>query len=327
MGLLDPPVLPMVKRGLPTSSPLSTISGRLRRGLENVVLTILGDSTGNATTEWVYLLGQWLATHYPAYTVLYRLWNDTTQGYDAVVTLQTGTGSKTLTIYNGSMPGGGGDYSTPRLAIQVPVAPHAIIMSYGRNSSASTARTQNYPLVRAIRESFPNAALVLTAQNPRATTETDYAGNNSRQQSNIDLAQGEGLGLINVFQRYLDNPTYSTDWVLPDGIHTTDAGSLIWRDEVIKHFRDDGVTVPSGPRDHQSQLWIPAKSFELKSGSPVFASTNDLGPTWSFPATGTSVVHTSAAFPRRGTRCVSTRSGCRSPLPVSPARTTWRAFK
>jgi hypothetical protein len=55
---------------------------------------LIGDSTGNAVDEWFYLLGQSIGARYPAYTVQHRSWNDTTQGYDRPVTIQTGAAGR-----------------------------------------------------------------------------------------------------------------------------------------------------------------------------------------------------------------------------------------
>lgn len=74
--------------------PLRAFQG-LKRNLElgrTVGVGLLGDSTGNDTTEWFYMLGQSLAAMYPVYTVQSRLWNDTTQQFDPPVTIQTGPG-------------------------------------------------------------------------------------------------------------------------------------------------------------------------------------------------------------------------------------------
>ena len=54
-------------------------------------IVAMGDSTGDATDEWCYNLATALATQYPAYTVDYRLFNDTTQQYDNATRLSTGT--------------------------------------------------------------------------------------------------------------------------------------------------------------------------------------------------------------------------------------------
>lgn len=274
------------------TSSLAAVSGRLKRGTEDVVLAVLSDSTGNETTEWVYLTAQWLAARFPAYTVVYRLWNDTNQNYDAAVTIQTGTGSRTLTIYNASTPGMAAGYSLTRIAAQIPVAPTAVIINYGHNSPSATLRSDNFQLVRAVREKYPNAVLALTAQNPRGAADANYADALIRQQINIDLAQSEGYGLINVFQTFLANPTYATDWLQGDNLHPNVTGSQKWAAEVQKHLAaDDTSVVPSGPRPALDKVWLPASAMRLKSGTPTQVDTMDQGPLWSFATTGTNVVH------------------------------------
>jgi hypothetical protein len=64
---------------------------KLGIGRESAALQVLGDSTGNEPTEWVYLLAQWLGTQYPRYAVRHRLWNDSTQTYDAPTVVSAGT--------------------------------------------------------------------------------------------------------------------------------------------------------------------------------------------------------------------------------------------
>lgn len=54
-------------------------------------LLIQGDSTGNNTDEWAYLLASALANEHPSHTHDYFLWNDTSQQYDQPVRMETGT--------------------------------------------------------------------------------------------------------------------------------------------------------------------------------------------------------------------------------------------
>jgi lysophospholipase L1-like esterase len=61
----------------------------MKAGGSSVGLQVIGDSTGNETGEWVYLLGQSLAARYPSVGVRHRLWNDATQRYDAPAVIQT----------------------------------------------------------------------------------------------------------------------------------------------------------------------------------------------------------------------------------------------
>ena len=67
----------------------AAISESLNAG-RSAALQVQGDSTGNATDEWVYLTTQWLAAQHSTAHVKYKLWNDITQAYDGWTTVQAG---------------------------------------------------------------------------------------------------------------------------------------------------------------------------------------------------------------------------------------------
>lgn len=67
----------------------------LDKGVADAVLVALSDSTGDATDEWVALLATYLAGQYPRYTVTRRTW--TGSAYTAATTIQTSTGTRTVT--------------------------------------------------------------------------------------------------------------------------------------------------------------------------------------------------------------------------------------
>lgn len=64
---------------------------------QDCVWTHIGDSTGNATDEWVYLTALALGADYPNQKITYELWNDTNQNYDAATTVQAGSSGATPT--------------------------------------------------------------------------------------------------------------------------------------------------------------------------------------------------------------------------------------
>lgn len=88
------------------SSALSPLAAALRSGADTSVL-LIGDSTGNATDEWFYLFGQWLAAQFPEYTVEHRLWDDTNKKYARPTYIQTGP----LGIQYAYLPGSLNDLS------------------------------------------------------------------------------------------------------------------------------------------------------------------------------------------------------------------------
>jgi hypothetical protein len=69
-------------------------------GGESAWLTVLGDSTGNETTEWPYLLAQWLGSQYPSCRVQHALWNDTNQRYDPWTVVQAAAGERYVAFTN-----------------------------------------------------------------------------------------------------------------------------------------------------------------------------------------------------------------------------------
>jgi hypothetical protein len=77
----------------------------LSGGTNSTGLGVLSDSTGVNTTRWPHRLWQLLATSYPAYTFVARHWNDTTQDFDAPITIQTGTaGARYMDMVAGNYP-------------------------------------------------------------------------------------------------------------------------------------------------------------------------------------------------------------------------------
>jgi len=70
--------------------PLFALKTALTEGLTTGI-QILGDSTGNDTTDWPYILAQQLAASHPEFTVDHILWDDATQTYGGNTRLQLGT--------------------------------------------------------------------------------------------------------------------------------------------------------------------------------------------------------------------------------------------
>lgn len=290
---------------------------RMNGGVENAVMLVCGDSTGdesNVAGRWVLLVAQWLAAQYPAYTVNYRQWNFTNNNYDALGSgksqiVQTGTGTGNsggpfvIDIYNSSASGQGPSYHynlTRFGQVTSGITPHLIFVNHGHNIGSASGATSNYEigrLARSLRDAFPLAGILLTAQNAPGPLATDYALDYVRARAVQYLAATEGYGLVNVFQRFINNASYVTQWTNnTDGlwVHPSTAGSIVWRDEVVKHLATAQRTnvVPTG-RSATDRLWVPAVSFMSYEGSPVLAVVNNNVPMWSFPnAATTSIVAT-----------------------------------
>jgi len=86
-------------RALPEYRGLAQLAEGLKRG-DGTSILVLGDSTGNDTTEWPYRLGEWIGSQYPSYTVEWRSAQDETPlKYAPPTVIQTGTaGASSVTI-------------------------------------------------------------------------------------------------------------------------------------------------------------------------------------------------------------------------------------
>ena len=195
----------------------------------------VGDSTGNETTEWIYLLTQALAAQWPRWTVQYRLWNDGATSYDAPVTIQAGTGSRTLTIYNASVAGFA-TYSWlgPRADTALfALDPVLAVVSLGHNEGTSSAlwHGQYVALTETLTERLPGADVLLIGQNPESANTYQQ----QRREMYREIAARRGFGFIDVCQAFLDtDPTLAS--LLADGIHPNATGSALWRDTVLPAF-------------------------------------------------------------------------------------------
>lgn len=125
----------LTRAALPGSglSAFSATKYAIQQDAADVNLLVVGDSTGDAADEWVYLFGQWLATQYPTHSVSYRLWDDTNNVYGVAAGIATGSGSNTIRIWNASIAGKGSLYLTGAKQSALSVNADLVLFSHGKN--------------------------------------------------------------------------------------------------------------------------------------------------------------------------------------------------
>lgn len=75
---------------------------KLKSAIQPIIIGIIGDSTSNESWEWFYLVAQWLASKFPAYTFIHRLWSDTIQSYSGDMdVIQFGTAGDGYAEFSG----------------------------------------------------------------------------------------------------------------------------------------------------------------------------------------------------------------------------------
>jgi hypothetical protein len=207
------------------------VLAKLDNNEQNANMVLLGDSTGDATTEWYYLLGVSLAGLYPGWNVQYRLWNDGASAYDAAVNIQTG-GTNTLTLWNGSIAGStanrhaGANFD----AVVRQPNPDLVFLSYGHNGGDDALRQLSYfdGIEYRLRASVLDIPVVQIGQNPTLTGQTMAA----KVEVFRALAARNGWGFIDVHAAFEQAGVPLSD-LLADNVHPNAAGSALWRTTVL----------------------------------------------------------------------------------------------
>lgn len=251
------------------ASPIAPrLRSKLALGLQNATIVVLDDSTGvdglatQVTAQgtltawlnkvfpnsyvapytslpagwvsqpgWVYQVAQWLASQYPAYTVTYYTFTGSGFGgsWSGATTLQTGTGSATLAIYNGAVSGTQEQYAlaSTRLNSMVrALQPDLTFLAYGHNDSAEITRFgwRMKALAHSVLQVAPLSELCMVAQNPE--------GANTYQQQRVAevarVARQTGAGFVNFCQAFIDaDASWATDLLNNDQVHPNSAGVAV----------------------------------------------------------------------------------------------------
>lgn len=263
---------------LSTAANASRLMGRLNRGIDSASILYVGDSTGNEQIEHIFLEAQALAARFPKYTVVYRLWNDTSRTFDPEVVIQTGQGATppVLTYWNVSVSGFAtfhfiGDRFTQAFE-SLPAPPELIFISHSHNmldvttpNLRSSFRPNVLCLTEELTQVFPDAGLVLMSQNPSYTAGRE-TWQNIKATELQSLAARRGYGFIDVHQAFMDTGNPQA-YVKADNIHPTTSadapapnGSALWAAVVDASLHPQGAALPS-PTQRSSYFTEPARSL------------------------------------------------------------------
>lgn len=229
-----------VMGGLPQ---FSSILSQLENEITDLNIVLAGDSTGDATTEWFYLLAEAVATAYPAWSIKYRPWNNGTLQYPPAseVVIQTGTGARTLTFWNASVSGavasmhGGANFN----AVFEQVSPDLVFLSYGHNGGTSAIRQLSYfsAIIEPLQTRLQDIPVVIIGQNPTTIDDTM----SEKVEVLRALAGRNGYGFIDVHNAFL-NAGVSLPSLMADTVHPNAAGSQLWADTVFSFMLPTNAT-------------------------------------------------------------------------------------
>ncbi|MEQ4518729.1 SGNH/GDSL hydrolase family protein [Pseudarthrobacter sp. B907] len=283
---------------------------KLKANYENAAILVTGDSTGvynGPNTNWVEFMGQDLAAQFPAYTVKKAAWNDTSGAYDPMVTVATGTGPNTLTIYNASVSGKTFEYPlASRLEnLAGAIQPDLILMNNGHNESGTLDPVRiperAITAVESLRVACASASVIVMSQNPRidiATTPPNIEG--IRAGYFRKVAQLMGYGFVDIHQAFVDSGNVA-GLLNSDGLHPNAAGSRLWADNIkaaLTYNKSASPLTMAPPA-----FYVPGVNLLPNGDFKQFPSPPAL-PNW------TATMPRSRKTPRTGNQATATLSGC-----------------
>ena len=229
----------------------------------DMVLMLIGDSTGNERGEWFRRVVDQIADDFPTHTVEYQVTDENGYWTATVDTVQTGTGAFKLRVFNASVAGASsGFWAGKRFKDNVLnniVKPDLILISIGHNEQGNAGAWYGYyiTLTENIAWGIPEADIVCIAQNP-ATANTLQQ---QRREVYREIATRRGFGFIDVCQAFLD--TGNAPGLTLDGVHPNNDGSILWANTVLSAFDYQGKAQPR--TQLASPLFVAGKNLLLNS--------------------------------------------------------------
>jgi len=245
-----------VVSAMSASAAAARLMAKLSADQADASLVYVGDSTTAIYgTPWTTRIAQKLAARFPTYTVKIAQWNTNNTpyvdpgDYGSWTTLQTGTGTHTLWVYNGGAGGTNCRYPLTRLTNMVITPnPDLVIIDHGANELAFTSthvpddfRAQYLCLTESIRAVVPTAPLLCVSQHVVTTAgapDSFLVAEMIRQ-----VCEARGYGYLNMTQVFADLGAARTDY-MQDTAHCNDLGQTLWADTVWDRAFVNISTVP-----------------------------------------------------------------------------------
>ena len=202
--------------GSTTHPSINSFLYKINKKIDNVSIFINSDSTGNATTEWVYYFAEWLAVEHPYYTVRWRLWDDSVDDYASPISLNVGTGIYFIDVWNFAVSGsktiyclGEGKYESgveaiinPNIYADASSTVDLCIINHGHNVWTANRDYGNSLIHGEFTETFllthPFSSLLGIRQNPWR----DNYDNRGRIESAVKWAGTKGYAVANVWDKF-----------------------------------------------------------------------------------------------------------------------------
>lgn len=189
---------------------------------------VLGDSTGDDSDEFPFLVAQQLGTAYNRPVIIHR-WTDGT-GYGGETTFPGGRDAAAIHVWNGSVSGSVGAYAATNLEAMTPAGADLVLINYGHNyGGPQQAREGISQLLKDIDAHLAQPPILVTIQNPKNPETMLSSAIVGQVRATASAYHCETVDVYSAFKNAVD-----PGLLLLDDTHTSPAGSKIWADTVVK---------------------------------------------------------------------------------------------
>lgn len=228
LGTINTPAADPSGGLIPPFNP-SSVGTTLSQTSLPYVITVLGDSTGDAQDEWVFLVARKIAADYGRPVTVHD-WSNEANDYTGKVTIPGGSGAP-VTIWNSSASGKNSGYSLTYLQQAAPEPSNLVILNHGHNDDAPGTLTTNFRSI-ASRLQAANTNFVVILQNPRADSPRDVA----RQRANVEELRSQFPTTIDVYSAFSKAPNLTALLNAQNRFHPNSQGEQLWANTVATAF-------------------------------------------------------------------------------------------
>ncbi|KAA0098797.1 SGNH/GDSL hydrolase family protein [Mycolicibacterium sp. P1-18] len=188
-------------------------------------ISIIGDSTGNYSDEWVYLLMRHIANDYGRSVTIHD-WDVKQNAYTTESTFGTGA---PVVVWNGSAVAKATDYSLKWFDELAPNPVNLTIISHGHNDPSNAASGILRLVNRAYNHTLSDGGVIVVLQNPRTDSGAEARAQALEQIRREFYDPASGVYLLDVNKAFKGAPDLPS-LLRPDGIHPNQKGSKFWAD-------------------------------------------------------------------------------------------------
>ena len=267
---------------------LSKLTYELKRGVHNLKILSLSDSTGNDVGEWNYHFAKWLSEKYPKYKVYWHEWNTITRT-EYKTPHEFGAGIKRLDIFSYGIGGTRCDavfenYTNGVLKIMdntlypsTAESINLITVNHGQNyydEPVYALESRFAEVVETLLLSFPDAGVIIFHQNPR---KSDDSLRLLPLTASLNYATRRGFAIADVnklFYKYNKMDSLYYDDLHPTsglGTEVEPSGTRLFLQAITELFTDADRLIPSL---NKSTLATPVNSMITNSGFSVWTNTS-----------------------------------------------------